>query len=47
MRAIGPTRALQRSREVELARIRADIDAGRFAMVGLVRHTGINPFNLT
>jgi len=47
MGAIGPTRALERSREVEWPRIRADIDAGRLSMVGLVRHTGLNPFNLT
>jgi hypothetical protein len=37
----------ERSREVEWHRIRADIDAGRLAMVGLVRHTGISPFHLT
>ena len=47
MGAIGPTRALELSREVEWPRIRADIDAGRLSMVGLVRHTGLNPFNLT
>jgi hypothetical protein len=47
MGAIGPERALRRSREKEWPRIRADIDAGRLSMVGLVRHTGLNPFNLT
>jgi hypothetical protein len=47
MGAIGSGRALRRSRAVEWPRIRADIDAGRLAMVGLVRHTGFNPFNLT
>ena len=26
---------------------RADIDAGRLSMVGLVRHSGLNPFHLT
>jgi hypothetical protein len=47
MGAIGPTRALERSREVQWPGIRADFDASHVAMVGLVRHTGINPFNLT
>jgi hypothetical protein len=44
--AIGPERAARRSVEVEWPRIRADIDAGRLAMVGLVRHTGLNPFGM-
>jgi len=44
--AIGPERALRRTRDSEWPRIRADIDAGRLSMVGLVRHTGLNPFNL-
>ena len=47
MGAMGPERAARRSREIEWPRIRADIDAGRLAMVGLVRHTGLNPFHLT
>ena len=47
MGAIGPERALRRTRETEWPRIRADIAAGRLSMVGLVRHTGLNPFNLT
>ena len=47
MGAIGPERALRRTREKEWPRIRADIDAGRLSMVGLVRHLGLNPFNLT
>jgi hypothetical protein len=47
MAAIGPERALRRTRESELPRIRAEIDAGRLAMVGLVRQTGWNPFKLT
>jgi len=47
MGAQGPTRALQRSRAVEWPAIRTDIDAGRVSMVGLVRHTGLNPFHLT
>ena len=47
MGALGPERALRQTRDTEWPRIRADIDAGRLAMVGLVRHTGLNPFNLT
>jgi hypothetical protein len=46
MGAIGPDRALRRTWEREWPRIRADIDAGRLAMVGLVRHSGLNPFRL-
>jgi hypothetical protein len=47
MGAMGPERAQRRTREDEWPRVRADIDAGRLSMVGLVRHTGLNPFNLT
>jgi hypothetical protein len=47
MGAIRPERALRRTWAVEWPRIRADIDAGRLAMVGLVRHSGLNPFHLT
>jgi len=47
MGAMGPARGLRRSRDVEWPSIRADIDAGRTSMVGLVRHTGVNPFHLT
>ena len=47
MSALGPGGAAGRSRDVEFPRIRADIDAGRLAMVGLVRATGWNPFHLT
>ena len=47
MGAMGPERALRRTWDVEWPRIRADIDAGRLAMVGLVRHSGLNPFHLT
>ncbi len=47
MGAMSPERAARRSREIEWPRIRADIDAGRLSMVGLVRHTGLNPFHLT
>ena len=45
--ALGTERAGRRSREIEWPRIRADIDAGRPSMVGLVRHTGLNPFSMT
>ena len=38
---------MRRTWDVEWPRIRADIDAGRLAMVGLVRHSGLNPFHLT
>jgi hypothetical protein len=47
MGAISPDRALRRTREAEWPRIRDDIDAGRLALVGLVRNTGWNPFHLT
>ena len=47
MGSLGPERAAGRSVEVEWPRIRADIDAGRLSMVGLVRHSGLNPFQLT
>ena len=43
----GPDRTARRTRENEWPRIRATIDAGRLAMVGLVRHQGANPLNLT
>jgi hypothetical protein len=47
MGAIGPNRALRRTWRAEWPRIKADIDAGRLSMVGLVRHSGLNPFRLT
>ena len=47
MGAMSPERAARRSREIEWPRIRAEIDAGRLSMVGLVRHTGLNPLRLT
>ena len=37
----------RRTREREWPRIRRTIDAGRLAMIGLIRSQGINPFNLT
>ena len=45
--AFGAERTVRRTRETEWPRIRADIDAGRLAMTGLVRHQGPNPLNLT
>lgn len=47
MGAVSPDRALRRSLNIEWPRIRADIDAGHLASVGLVRHSGLNPFHLT
>lgn len=46
MGAIGTDRAAGRTREREWPRIHATIDAGRLAMVGLVRHRGLDPRNL-
>jgi hypothetical protein len=43
----GPDAALRRTRDAEVPQIRATIDAGRLAMVGLVRHDGWNPWHLT
>jgi hypothetical protein len=43
----GPDRTASRSREREVPRIRSIIDRGRLAMVGLVRHQGVNPFSLS
>ncbi len=42
-----PTALARRTLEVEWPRIRAAIDAGRLPMLGLVRHHGWNPFDLT
>ncbi|MEO8570378.1 MAG: hypothetical protein ABI553_01645 [Chloroflexota bacterium] len=47
MGAMSSEQALRQTREVEWPRIRADIDTGHLATVGLVRHTGWNPFHLT
>jgi hypothetical protein len=44
--AIRPDLA-EHTRDVEWPRIRAEIDAGRLAQVGLVRATGLNPRALT
>jgi len=43
----GPGWSGRRTREVEWPRVRAAIDAGHLAMVGLVRHEGWNPWRLT
>ena len=43
----SPDRLRERSLGIEWPRIRADIDAGRLPMVGLVRHRGWSPFELT
>jgi hypothetical protein len=45
--AVGRTRVARRSRTVEWPLIRADIDAGRLSMVGLVRRATVSPFHLT
>lgn len=45
--ALGPQRTASRTRESEWPKIRSTIAGGRLAMVGLVRHQGANPFNLT
>ena len=45
--AVGRSRAGRHSRIVEWPLIRADIDAGRLSMVGLVRRATISPFDLT
>jgi hypothetical protein len=47
MAALGPERALRQTRDIEWPGIRAEIDAGHLAMVGLVRQTGRNPLKLT
>lgn len=43
----SPDRLRRRTLEVEWPRIRLEIDAGRLPMVGLIRHLGWNPFDLT
>jgi hypothetical protein len=43
----SPERLRQRSLQLEWPRIRAAIDQGRLPMVGLIRHHGWNPFDLT
>jgi len=43
----APDRLRRRTLDVEWPRIRAAIDAGRLPMVGLIRHHGWNPYQLT
>ena len=45
--AFGDDRTARRTREREWPRVRATIDRGRLAIVGLVRHQGLNPFALS
>jgi hypothetical protein len=45
--ARGATQALAETRQTEWPAVRAVIDAGRLPMLGLVRHTGWNPFALS
>jgi hypothetical protein len=47
MAAGGAGRAHQGSLGAEWPRVRAEIDAGRLSMLGLVRQAGWNPFTLT
>jgi hypothetical protein len=42
----GPDAAARRTREREYPRIWTTIEGGHLAMVGLIRHQGLNPFNL-
>ncbi len=44
--SMDPDALVRRTLESELPRIRAEIDAGRLAMVGLIRHHGWNPMHL-
>jgi hypothetical protein len=46
MGIMGPDRAARQTRDVEWPHIRANIDAGRLAMVGLVRQQGWSPWQL-
>ena len=47
MGAQGPDRAARRTRETQCPKIAATIGSGHLAMVGLIRHQGLNPLNLT
>ena len=47
MGAQGRAGISRRTRDRECPRIRATIDGGHLAMVGLIRHQGLNPFNMT
>lgn len=43
----GVERTVRQSLDTEWPRIRRSIDGGRLAMVGLVRHQGLNPLDLS
>lgn len=45
--SMSPAALARRTREVEWPKIRAAIDAGRLPMVGLIRHHGWSPFDLS
>jgi hypothetical protein len=45
--AQGPAGAARRTRQTEGPRITSTIGSGHLAMVGLLRHQGLNPFRLT
>jgi len=45
--AKGPDGAARRTRDTECPKIAATIESGHLAMVGLIRHQGLNPLNLT
>jgi hypothetical protein len=47
MGGLDARRARRRTLDIEWPAIRADIDAGRLSMVGLVRHHGRSPWRLT
>jgi hypothetical protein len=47
MSALGHDGAARRTRDTEWPKVRADIDAKRLVMLGLLRKSGWNPFNLT
>ena len=44
---MSPDALARRTREIELPKIRASIDAGRLPLVGLIRHHGWSPFDLS
>jgi hypothetical protein len=45
--AMPPDALARRTREIEVPKIRASIDAGRLPLVGLIRHHGWSPFDLS
>jgi hypothetical protein len=47
MGGLDARRARRRTLDIERPAIRADIDAGRLSLVGLVRHHGRSPWRLT